>query len=356
MHRRQLASQLTRASHRFAPHCALTRRSSSSGGSSSGGSSTGGQDARRALAALADKTHGEKQQQQQLLQLQQQQFYHAEANLIAKGVQLITGFRRWGHLAAQTDPLGLAGPTPDEVPASLRLESYNFTAAQLASERPMDVSGAVFDATGSHGFSATERALPLRALHRRLSEVYAGSVGVEYMHIKDQAQRGWLRDQLETVQPPSPTQAERMHALKDLCWADAWSSFCSQHFRRTKRFGLEGSESLVVGMNEVVERAGELGAEYVVVGMPHRGRLNVLANVARKPLEQIFREFRGGVHGTAVDDAEWRGIIMATFEQLCSEGRDGRLRADELHGALTLTLTLIPTITLTPTLALTLTR
>ena len=87
-------------------------------------------------------------------------------------------------------------------------------------------------------------------------------------------------------------------------------------------------------MNEAVERAGELGAEYVVVGMPHRGRLNVLANVARKPLEQIFREFRGGVHGTAVDDAEWRGIIMATFEQLCSEGRDGRLRAGELHGAL----------------------
>ena len=60
------------------------------------------------------------------------------------------------------------------------------------------------------------------------------------MHIKDQAQRGWLRDQLETVHPPSPTQAERMHALKDLCWADAFASFCSKHFRRTKRFGLEG--------------------------------------------------------------------------------------------------------------------
>ena len=72
----------------------------------------------------------------------------------------------------------------------------------------MDVSGAVLDATGSHGFSAPERALPLRALHRRLSEVYAGSVGVEYMHIKDQVQRGWLRDRLETVEPPSPTQAE----------------------------------------------------------------------------------------------------------------------------------------------------
>ena len=65
---------------------------------------------------------------------------------------------------------------------------------------------------------------------------------------------------------------------------------------------------------QLVERAGELGAEYVVVGMPHRGRLNVLANVARKPLEQIFREFRGGVHGTAVDDAEWINTYGADHE------------------------------------------
>ena len=78
-----------------------------------------------------------------------------------------------------------------------------------------------------------------------------------------------------------------MQTLKGLCWADSFAAFCSQHFRRTKRFGLEGSESLVLGMNAAVERAGELGAEYVVVGMPHRGRLNVLANVARKPLEQL---------------------------------------------------------------------
>ena len=131
MHRRLLASQLTRANHanhRIAPHRALTRPSSSGGsggvssssGSSGGGGGTGG-------SSLEDKTRGEHQLQQQLQlqQLQQQQFYHAEANLIAKGVQLITSFRRWGHLAAQTDPLGLAGPKEDEVPASMRPESYN---------------------------------------------------------------------------------------------------------------------------------------------------------------------------------------------------------------------------------------
>ena len=159
--RRQLFSQLTRSSHRTASLRALTRRcsgvSSSAGGSSAGGSSAGGN-------SSAAKQPGSLEE-----------FYFAEANLIAKGVQLITSFRRWGHLAARTDPLGLAGPTPDAPTASLRLESYNFTAAQLSSERPMDVSGAVFGASGCHGFSASERSLPLRALHRRLGEVYAGA-------------------------------------------------------------------------------------------------------------------------------------------------------------------------------------
>ena len=102
MRRRQLA-QLTRASHRFAPHRALTRRSSS--GSGSGGSGGGGSGGGGGGGSSLERQAGE-----------QQQSYHAEANLIAKGLQLITSFRRWGHLAAQTDPLGLAVPTAEEVP------------------------------------------------------------------------------------------------------------------------------------------------------------------------------------------------------------------------------------------------
>ena len=107
MRRRQLA-QLTRASHRFAPHRALTRRSSSgsgSGGSGGGGSGSGGGGGGGSGGGSLERQAGE-----------QQLSYHAEANLIAKGLQLITSFRRWGHLAAQTDPLGLAVPTAEEVP------------------------------------------------------------------------------------------------------------------------------------------------------------------------------------------------------------------------------------------------
>lgn len=215
---------------------------------------------------------------------------------------------------------------------NLDLESYGFTAEQLASSKPMDVSKAA-----SHfatGFMASDRSLPLSELYQRLREVYSSSIGVEYMHIRSQSRRNWLRDRLETVEPHTPSIAEKLHALKHLCWSDAFAAFCGSNFRLTKRFGLEGCESLVVGMNGLVERAGEHGVEYVVMGMPHRGRLNVLANVARKPLVQIFRDFRGMVEGTPVANEEWHAMTEATFEQLCSDGRDGRLRAVELHAAL----------------------
>ena len=252
-----------------------------------------------------------------------EEHFHAEANLLGKVVRLITSFRRWGHMAAKTDPLGLSNPS--EIPSNLRLEGFGFTGAQLSSAKPVDVSTI---AAGS-GFTSSDRSLPLSELHARLRDVYAGTVGVEYMHIRSQGRRDWLRDRLETVSPPAPSDAERFDALEKLCWADSFAGFCGQHFRHTKRFGLEGCESLIVGMNGIVERAGEHGVEYVVMGMPHRGRLNVLANVARKPLTQIFRDFRGVVKGTPVANDEWRAMTEAAFEQLCSEGRGGRLRVDE---------------------------
>lgn len=192
------------------------------------------------------------------------------AILLAKTVQMITSFRRWGHTAAKTDPLGLsAGSTNLGVmPPNLRLESYGFTPKMLASSEPVDVSRV--SSHFAHGFTATDRSLPLRELYQRLCETYAGSVGVEYMHIRSQRRRDWLRDRLETVVPPSPTNDEKLQALRHLCWADSFASFCGKNFRLTKRFGLEGCESLIVGMNGMVERAGESGVEYVVMGMPVR--------------------------------------------------------------------------------------
>lgn len=257
-------------------------------------------------------------------------YFEGEANFIAKVVQLITSFRRHGHAAAKTDPLGLSNT--DEMPPNLRLDNYEFTRAQLTSARPVDVSRA--SSHFQHGFTASDRSMPLNQLYRRLCDVYASSVGVEYMHIRSQERRDWLRDRLETVRPHAPTRDEKRRALKHLCWADSFAAFCGSNFRLTKRFGLEGCESLVVGMNGMVERAAELGVEYVVMGMPHRGRLNVLANVARKPLPSIFRDFRGAVKGTPVANEEWRAMTEATFEQLCSEGRGGRLKVVELHAAL----------------------
>lgn len=246
-----------------------------------------------------------------------EQYFQIEASLFAKTVQMITSFRRWGHTAAQTDPLGLSrgstklGLASSEFPPNLRLESYKFTPSQLTSMKPVDVSSV--SEHYARGFSSSERSLPLRRLHERLRDVYTGSVGVEYMHIRSQRRRDWLRDRLETIAPPVPSKAERLRALQHLCWADSFARFCGTNFRLTKRFGLEGCESLIVGLNGLVERAGEAQVEYIVMGMPHRGRLNVMANVVRKPLVQIFRDFRGTVQGTPVANDEWCALHSAAI-------------------------------------------
>ena len=162
--------------------------------------------------------------------------------LLAKVVQLITSFRRWGHLAASLDPLGLSKPSRS-AQRNLLLESYGFTTEQLASSKPMDVSKAAKHF--ATGFMSSDRCLPLNQLYKRLREVYASSIGVEYMHIRSQSRRNWLRDRLETVEPHLHSTNERMDALKHLCWSDAFAAFCGTHFRLTKRFGIEGCESLV---------------------------------------------------------------------------------------------------------------
>ena len=254
--------------------------------------------------------------------------FHAEANLLAKTVQLITSYRRWGHLVARTDPLELS--KRNDMPQSLRLERYGFSSAQLSSAKPLDVSKAVIN---PGGFTSPGRSLPLSELHTRLQEVYAGSVGVEFMHIQCEEERGWLRDQLETVKAPVPSADEQLHTLKHLCWADSFAAFCGSNFRLAKRFGLEGCESLVVGMQEAVVRSGELGVEHIVLGMAHRGRLNVLANVARKPLDQIFRDFRGVIQGSPIDIGAWRATTQVVFERFDWD-RDGELSVEELHPAL----------------------
>jgi 2-oxoglutarate dehydrogenase E1 component len=205
-----------------------------------------------------------------------------------KVVQLVRAFQHRGHNIANLDPLGvydadLDGSTPPE----LDLATYGWTDADL--DKEFDIGA--FMATG---FMDTGRPkVPLRKLIERLQQTYAGSIGADYMHIADREQLNWVRTRLETPEPYSFPIDEKLRMLDRLTWGDHFESFLANKFSAVKRFGVEGGESLIPGMKAMIDAATDLGVEAIVMGMPHRGRLNVLANVVRKPFESIFGEFQG---------------------------------------------------------------
>lgn len=150
---------------------------------------------------------------------------------------------------------------------------------------------------GNKGFLEDLTSMPgkvtLRKVVERLRETYCGTIGVEYMHIGSTEQCNWIRERVEN---PAFLQADRekkIHIFERLCFADTFENFLANKFNTTKRFGLDGGEAIVPALKDAIDRASELGAHSFIIGMPHRGRLNVLANVMRKPMTTIFSEFQG---------------------------------------------------------------
>ncbi|KAK3256664.1 hypothetical protein CYMTET_34209 [Cymbomonas tetramitiformis] len=199
---------------------------------------------------------------------------------------LLRAYQVQGHLAANLDPLGL---DPREPPIELDPALYGFTEADLDRE--------FFLGTWKmKGFLSEDRPVrTLRDIMGRLKQTYCGTVGYEYMHIGDRDKCNWLRERIEAPTPPSYGKQRKLRILDRLAWSEMFENFLSTKYTAAKRFGLEGGETLIPGMKALIDRASELGVESVSLGMPHRGRLNVLANVVRKPLPAIFSEFQGGV-------------------------------------------------------------
>lgn len=190
---------------------------------------------------------------------------------------LVHSFRELGHLVADLDPLG---KSPREHPL-LRLEEFGFTEADLDRVFP----------TGS--FRGLDRA-SLRELLEALRETYCGTLGVEYLDIREKEQRDFLQDLMEPVRNrPNLSPEQKLRCLHRLLSAEGFEQFLHAKYVGHKRFSLEGAEALIPLLDEIVEAAAATGAEELVMGMPHRGRLNVLAHVLRKPFEMIFAEFEG---------------------------------------------------------------
>ncbi|HKQ54445.1 MAG TPA: 2-oxoglutarate dehydrogenase E1 component [Methyloceanibacter sp.] len=203
---------------------------------------------------------------------------------------LIRNYRTRGHLAAKLDPLELVDRREH---SELRPKTYGFTKRDY--DRPIYIGG-VF------GFEFAT----LRQILDILKQTYCGHIGAEYMHISDPEQRAWIQDRLEGREAGFTTKG-KIAILKKLIEAEAFERFLDVKYTGTKRFGLDGGESMVPALEQIIKRGGQLGVGEIVIGMPHRGRLNVLANVMAKPYRAIFNEFRGG--SAHPDEVEGSGDV-----------------------------------------------
>lgn len=215
---------------------------------------------------------------------------------------IIRAYQDFGHLGANLDPLGVHSPeafpfrpkpSSDGYPDVLGLEYHGFTEADL--DRKLNFKGR--SAGGNKGYLEELASAPgkvtLRAILDQLRKTYCGTLSVEYMHIGDQNKMNWIRERVENPRWLNYDKEKKTHIFERLCFADTFENFLSQKFNTTKRFGLDGGEAIIPALKDAIDRASELGAHSFVLGMPHRGRLNVLANVMRKPMPLIFSEFQG---------------------------------------------------------------
>ena len=196
-----------------------------------------------------------------------------------RALMMIRAYRMRGHLAAQLDPLGLSGfgEQPELDPAS-----YGFG--------PADMDRSIY----IDGYLGLERATPAQMLDI-LRRTYCSTLGIEFMHISDPEEKSWLQERIEGPDKGVAfTREGKFAILRKLIEAEAFERFLHKRYPGTKRFGLDGGEAAVPALEQIIKRGGALGVNEIVVGMPHRGRLNMLAAVMGKGYEKIFHEFQGG--------------------------------------------------------------
>ncbi|KAH9971959.1 2-oxoglutarate dehydrogenase complex E1 component mitochondrial precursor [Lactifluus volemus] len=190
--------------------------------------------------------------------------------------------------AYQLDPLGILDADLQDVhPPELELSHYGFT------ERDLDKQITLGPGILPHFATEDRKTMSLGEIIKTLKRIYCGAVGIQYVHIPDKEQCDWIRERIEVPKPWNYTMEEKRMILDRLIWSESFEKFISSKYPNEKRFGLEGCESLIPGMKALIDRSVDHGIKHVTIGMPHRGRLNVLANVIRKPIEAILNEFSG---------------------------------------------------------------
>ncbi len=203
----------------------------------------------------------------------------AQAQDSVRAIQLVRAYRVIGHLEADLDPLGI---TPRQPHPQLDPAFYGFHEADM--DKPIFIDGVM----------GMETASPRQMLDI-LKRTYCGRIGYEFMHINDAEQKNWLQRRIEGVDKDIKFTPEGKKAiLNKLIEAEGFEKFSANRFVGTKRFGLDGGEATIPALEQIIKRGGQLGMKDIVLGMAHRGRLNVLVNVMGKPYRQLFHEFQGG--------------------------------------------------------------
>ncbi len=196
-----------------------------------------------------------------------------------RALMIIRAYRIRGHLAADLDPLGMreASKHPELNPAS-----YGFTEADM--DRPIFIDNVL-------GLEIAS----MRQIVEIVKRTYCGTFALQYMHISNPEESGWLKERIEGLgKEIAFTREGRKAILNKLVEAEGFEKFLHVKYMGTKRFGLDGGEALIPAMEQIIKRGGALGVKDIIFGMPHRGRLSVLANVMQKPYKAIFNEFQGG--------------------------------------------------------------
>ncbi|WP_010297284.1 2-oxoglutarate dehydrogenase E1 component [Candidatus Odyssella thessalonicensis] len=227
-----------------------------------------------------------------------------------RALMLIRSYRVRGHLNAKLDPLGLDNRQDH---TELMPQSYGFTAADMQKRVYVDNVLGLQNPT-------------LQDIYNKLQAVYCQTIGVEFMHIQHPDQKSWIQERVENTPPAQRVDAEdRIEILKNLIAGDSFERFLQVKYPGVKRFGLEGGESLIPALTAMVDRLADEGVSKIVFGTAHRGRLNVLSNILKKPNEEIFAHFQGG----DVDPESFQGTGDVKYHLGYSVKRE--VRGRELH-------------------------
>jgi 2-oxoglutarate dehydrogenase E1 component len=210
-----------------------------------------------------------------------------------RAIMMIRAYRMRGHLHANLDPLGIAKPLEDY--NELSPENYGFVEADY--DRPIFLDNVLGLEFGT-----------IRQMLEILTRTYCSTLGVEFMHISDPEEKAWIQARIEGADKEiSFTTTGKKAILQKLVEAEGFEQFIDVKYKGTKRFGLDGGEALIPALEQIVKRGGQLGMKEIVLGMAHRGRLNVLSQVMAKPHRAIFHEFKGG--SAAPDEVEGSGDV-----------------------------------------------